>query len=120
MNHQPLITDQFKEVCGKNLCVLRLVGLLGGEIFNTDDPGHIAGYLHHHIGQLEFHRERIVKDQHPRVAHGRPPGTYRPARVNTGDIILMHPDVVHPGDIEALKGFVECSIGLRSRFDALL
>ncbi len=120
MNHQPFIADQFEEVRGKNLRVLRLVGLLCGEIFNTNDPGHVAGHLYHHIGQFELHRKRIVKDQHPRVSHGWPPGTNRPARVNAGDIVLMHPDAVHPGNVEAFKCFIEALIGLRNRFDALL
>lgn len=120
MNHQPFVTDQFEEVCGEDLGLLWLIGLLSHEVFDADDPAHVAGHLHHHIGQLEFHRERVVKDEHPRVSYGRPPGTNRPARVNAGDIVLMHPDVVHPGNVEALKCFVECPIGLRNGFDALL
>lgn len=50
MYHQPFIADQFEEVGGKNLSVLRFVGLLGGETFNANDPGHVAGHLYHHIG----------------------------------------------------------------------
>lgn len=119
MDHQPLITDQLEKVRGEDLGVLRFVGLLGCEIFNTNDPGHVAGHLYHHISQLEFHRKRVVKDQYPGVSYGGPAGTNRPAWVNAGDIVLMHPDLVHLGNVEALERLVECSIGLRDGFDTL-
>ncbi len=120
MDHQPLVTDKLEEVRGKNLGVLRFIGLLCREILNTDDPGHIARHLNHHIGEVKLHREGVVKDQHPGVSHSGPTGPNCPAWVNAGDIVLMHPDLVHLGDVEALKRFVECSISLRDGFDTLL
>jgi len=120
MDHQPLITDKLEEVRGKDLGVLRFIGLLRREIFNTDDPSHIARHLNHHVAEVKLHREGIVKDQHPRVSHGGPAGTNRPAWVNASDIVLMHPDLVHLRNVEALKRFVECAIGLCNGFDALL
>ncbi len=120
MEHQPLVTDKLEKVRGKDPSVLRLVGLLRCEIFHADDPGHIACHLNHHVGEVKLHREGVVKDQHPRVSHRRPAGTNRPAWVNAGNIVLMHPHLVHLGNVEALKRFVECSIGLCDGFDALL
>lgn len=120
MDHQPLVTDKLEKVRGKDLSVLRFVGLLRREILNTDDPGHIACHLYHHVGEVKLHRKGVVKDQHPRVSHSGPTGTNRPAWVNASDIVLMHPHLVHLGNVKALKCFVECSIGLCDGFDALL
>lgn len=120
MDHQPLITDQLEKVRGEDLSVLWFVGLLRREILHADNPGHIARHLNHHIGEVKLHRESIVKNEHPRVSHRRPSGTNRPAWVNACDIVLMHPDLVHLRNVEALECFVECSIGLRDGFDALL
>lgn len=120
MDHQPLIADEFVEVCGKHLGLLRFVGLLGDEVFHADDPGHIARHLDHHVGEFELHRERVVEDQHPGIADGRPPRTNRPARVNAGDVFLMGPELVHLGDVETFKRVVEFLVGFRDGFDTLL
>lgn len=120
MDHQPLVADEFEEVCGEHLGLLRFVGLLGREILDTDDPRHIACYLNHDVGELELHREGIVEDQNPGIADSRPSGTNRPPRVNTGDVFLMGPDLVHLGDVETLKGIVEVLVNFRNGFDTLL
>ncbi len=119
MDHQPLIADKFEQVRCQDLGLLRFVGLLSDEILYADDPSHIAGHLNHHLGEFELHRESVVEDQYPGIADGRPPRTNRPAWVNTGDVFLMGPELVHLGDVETLKRLVECLIGFRDGFDAL-
>lgn len=119
MDHQPLIADEFVEIRRKHLGLLRFVGLLGGEIFDTDDPGHIARHLDHDVGKFELHREGVIEDQHPGIADGGPPRTNRPTGVNAGDVFLMDPDLVHLGDVEALKGLVEFLVGSCHGFNAL-
>ena len=47
MNQQPLIPDPFENIRGQYLCLLRLIGLMGGDVLHTDDPGHVARHLHH-------------------------------------------------------------------------
>jgi hypothetical protein len=119
MDHQPLIADEFEKVRGEDLGLLRFVGLLGDEILNTNDPGHIACDLDHHVGKFELHREGVIEDQHPGISDGGPPGTNRPARVYTGDVFLMRPDLVHLGDVETLKGIVELLVSFRDSVDTL-
>ncbi len=119
MDQQPLIADEFEQVGREDLGLLRFVGLLGGEILDTNDPGHIACDLDHHIGELELHREGVIEDQHPGIADGGPSGTNRPARVYAGNVFLMGPDLVHLGDVETLKGIVEFLVGFRDGVDTL-
>jgi len=119
MNHQPFITDEFKKVRRKDSGLLGFVGLVGGEVLDANDPRHIACYLDHHIGELERHRKSVVEDQHPGIADGGPPKTNRPTRVNTGDVLLMGPDLVHFGDVETLKSIVKLLVGFRDGFDTL-
>jgi hypothetical protein len=119
MDQQPFITNELVEVCGKHLGLLRFVGLLSDEVFHADDPGHITRHLNHHVGEFELHRKSVIEDQHPGIADGRPPGTNRPARVNTGDIFLMGPELVHLGDVKTLKRLVEFLVGFRDGFDTL-
>ena len=119
MNHQPLIADKFEQVRGENLSLLRFIGLLGSEILDADDPGHIPCHLNHHVSEFELHRKGVVEDEHPGIADGRPPGTNGPARVNTGDVFLMGPELVHLGDVETLKRVVEFLVGFRNGFDTL-
>ena len=119
MDQQPLIADEFEKVRREDLGLLRFVGLLSGEILDADDPSHIACHLNQDLGEFELHGEGVIEDQHPGIADGRPPRTNRPARVNTSDVFLMSPDLVHPGDVKTLKSFVECLVGFRDGFDTL-
>jgi hypothetical protein len=119
MDHQPLIADEFEKVGREDLGLLRFVGLLRGEILDTNDPGHIACDLDHHVGKFELHGEGVIEDQHPGISDGGPPGTNRPARVYTGDVFLMRPDLVHLGDVETLKGIVELLVRFRDSVDTL-
>ena len=119
MDHQPLIADEFEKVRREDLGLLRLIGLLRGEILDANDPGHIACDLHHDVGEFELHREGIIEDQHPGIANGRPPGTNRPPRMDTGDVFLMGPDLVHLDDVETLKGLIEFPVGFRDGVDTL-
>ena|SRR6185437_11559754 len=119
MDHQPLVADEFEEVRGKDLGLLRFVGLLSGEILDTNDPSHVACNLDHHVGEFELHREGVIEDQHPGITDGGPPGTNRPARVYTGNVFLMGPDLVHLGDVESLEGIVEFLVGFRDGVDTL-
>ena len=72
VDHQPFIADAFKEVRGKDFGLLRFVRLLSDEIFDTNNPGHVARDLDHHVGQLKLHGKGIIEDEHPRVTHVRP------------------------------------------------
>ena len=119
MDHQPLIADEFIEVRREDLGLLRFVGRLGDEILDTNDPGHITCDLDHHVGEFKLHREGVIEDQHPGIADGGPSGTNRPARVYTGDVFLMGPDLVHLGDVETLKRIVEFLVGFRNGVDTL-
>lgn len=120
MDHQPFIPDALEEIGGKDAGLLRFLPLLGRDIFDADDPAHIAGDLDHHFGEFKLHRERIVEDEHPGITHGRPFGTERPAGMHTGDIFKMRPHLVHLGDVERLKGVVESLISFGDFFDPLL
>ena len=119
MNHQPLIADEFKEVRGQYLSLLRFVRLLGGQILDAEDPGDVARHLYHHIAELKLHGKRIIEDQDPGVADSGPPRTQRPTGVDTRDVFLVHPHLVHLGDVEAFKRLIELLIGFRDGFDPL-
>ncbi len=119
VDHQPLVADEFEEICREDLGLLWFIGLVGDQIFDANDPGHVAGDLDHDIRELKLHREGVVKNQHPRVTHRGPSGAERPSWMDTGDVFLMHPDLVHLRDVETLKGIVEFLVGFGDGLNAL-
>jgi len=119
MDHQPFIADEFEEIGCKDLSLLGFIGLVSGQIFNTNDPGHVTGDLDHDIRKFKLHREGIVENEDPGVPHGWPPGTERPSGMNAGDVFLMHPELIHLHDVETLKGFVEFLVGFGNGLNTL-
>ena len=59
---------------------------MGGDVLHADDPGHIAGHLHRHVGELERHGKGIIEDQDPGVADRRPVRPQRPTGMDAGDV----------------------------------
>lgn len=119
VDHQPLVPDTLEDIRGQYASLLRFIGLLTCDVFHTDHPGHVARHLHHHFREFELHREGVVEDQHPGITHGRPVGAEGPAGMHASDIFKMRPDLVHLGDVETFKGFVEFQVGFGDFFDAL-
>src|SRR3979409_2543618 len=107
MYQQPLIPDALEEICGYHLRLLRFVRLMGGNVLHADDPGHIAGHLHRHVGELERHGKGIIEDQDPRVAHPRPARPQRPAGMDAGHVFLVRPNLIHLVDVEVAKRGIE-------------
>ena len=119
MKHQPFISNELEEIGRKDLGLLRFIRLMGSQIFNANNPRHVAGNLDHHIREFKLHRKGVVENEDPGIPHGWPSRTERPSRMNTGDIFLMHPDLIHLHDVEALKGLVEFLVGFGYGLDTL-
>jgi hypothetical protein len=62
----------------------------------------------------------LLKIKTPGVADGGPAGADRPTGVDAGHIVLMGPDIVHPGDIEAFERLIKLLIGNSHFLDPLL
>ena len=119
VNHQPFVADAFEEVRRQHPRLLRFVRLLGGNVFDTNDPGHVTGDLHHDFGQFELHRECVVENEDPGVSNGRPFRPERPAGMDAGHVFEVRPNLIHLGDVEAFKSLVELLIGLGDFFYSL-
>src|SRR6266849_7180542 len=91
---------------------------MGGDVLHADDPGHIAGHLYHHVGELERHGKGIIKDQDPRVAHARPTPPQRPAAMYTGHVFLVRPNLIHLVDVEVAKRCIKRMVRFVHFFDA--
>jgi hypothetical protein len=55
MYHQPLIPNPLKEIRREHARLLGFIGLLARDVFDADDPGHVAGNLDHDLGEFKFH-----------------------------------------------------------------
>lgn len=55
MDHQPFIANEFEEIGRKDLGLLGFIRLVGGQIFNANDPRHVAGNLNHDIRKFKLH-----------------------------------------------------------------
>ncbi len=120
MNHQPSALNLLEQVRGEHPALQPRLSLPAGNVLRTDHPAHIPRDLDLDFGEIELHRERVVEDQDPGIANGWPADSEGPTGMDTGHVLLLGPDPIHPHDVQTFEGLVELPVRAGHLFNLLL
>src|SRR5579872_2188494 len=112
-HHEPIVAHSLEDVGGQYLRFHGAIVAALGEIFFDDNHREVAGHDDIDIADVESHLKHAFENALPAFHHRAPSRQFAPPRMDTNDLAILEPDLLHVLDLETFERAIEFPV----RFD---